>query len=31
MRGPLTIHMRVGGDEEWSLGEILGEARSVAG
>ncbi len=30
-RGPLTIHMRVGGDEEWSLGELLGEARSVAG
>ena len=30
-RGPLTIHMRVDGDEERSLDELLSGARSAAG
>ncbi len=30
-RGPLTIHMRVVGDGEWSLEELVSGARSAAG
>ncbi len=30
-RGPLTLHMRVVGDGEWSLEELMGSARSAAG
>ncbi len=30
-RGPLTIHMRVGGDEERSLAELVSRARPAAG
>ena len=30
-RGPLTIHMSVGGDGEWSLEELVSGARSAAG
>ena len=30
-RGPLTIHMRVGGDEERSLEDLVSGARSAAG
>ncbi len=30
-RGPLTVHVRVGGDEEWSLEELVSGARSAAG
>ncbi len=30
-RGPLTLHMRVIGEGEWSLGELVSGARSAAG
>ncbi len=30
-RGPLTLHVRVGGDGEWSLEELVSGARSAAG
>lgn len=30
-RGPLTLHMRVAGDGEWSLDELVSGARSAAG
>ncbi len=30
-RGPLSLHMRVAGDGEWSLDELVSGARSAAG
>ena len=31
VRGPLTVHMRVVGEGEWSLEELVSRARSAAG
>lgn len=30
-QGPLTIHVRVVGDGDWSIGELVSGARSAAG
>ena len=30
-RGPLTIHVRVVGDGDWALEELIAGARTVAG